>query len=193
MRPATPCVSILLSLHSAVLAIGFVLLNDEPKLRPTDALQGGTKLYDRFDPEQLGRAHLPRFDQHAEFSAVSNFRVTPPGRRFKSFRIKGGISAEDLEQLVDLLHRELSQLAEESSVDVVAAKDDVDDRPIALLKALCPTYTIKVSTIQGRHISYRHEQACGDIDILVFQFLADENGSMRWCVLCTVHEPDVAQ
>lgn len=193
MRSATIWLTILLSIQLALLAIGTAAWSAESGSAATDAGDARTELYDNFDPKKLGQKHLSRFGRHPEFSAVSDFKFTPPGHWFKIFRIKGNISADELKQLVDSLERELKQLAKESSVEVIATKDDIAERPIALLKVLCPTYTVKVSTLQGRHISYRHEATLGDIDLFVFQFVGDDGDALRWCVLCTVHEAEIAQ
>jgi len=189
MRCATWDLSILLSLSLAVLTAYAVASGDEPRSKIKDAARARTEFYDDLDPEQLGRKYLSHFERNAEFSAVSNFRVTPPNRWFKTFRIKGQISADNLTRLVDSLHDELKGLAERSSVEVVATDDGVDERPVGLLKALCPTYTVKLSSLQGRHISYRHGQARGDMDVFAFQYLDRENGDLSWCVLCSMHEP----
>lgn len=189
MRYATRLLSIVLSLSLAVLTGDAVTSGEEPNSEINEAAQARTDLYDRFDPEQVGRKYLSHFAGNAEFSAVSNFRVTPPNRWFKTFRIKGQIPAEELTQLLDSLQYELKGLAEGSSVEVVAIKESVEERPVGLLKALCATYTVKLSSLQGRRFPYRLGQARGDIDVLVFQFVDGEDGDLNWCVLCSVHEP----
>jgi uncharacterized protein (TIGR03067 family) len=189
MRFATRHLSVLLSLPLLVLTAEAVTSAEEPRNRIEDAAHARSDLYDVFDPERLGREYLSHFERNAEFSAVSNVRLTPPNRWFKTFRIKGQISADRVAPLVDSLQGELNGLAERSSVEVVVTEDSVAERPVGLLQALVPTYTVNLSSLQGRHISYRDGQTRGDVDILAFQYLNDKVDDLLWCVLCSVHEP----
>ncbi|MBD3332898.1 TIGR03067 domain-containing protein [candidate division GN15 bacterium] len=181
--------SISFSLCAAVLTTAVVASGEELSNKPQDVARARTDLYKLFDPEHLGRKYLSEFENRPEFSAVSNFRVTPPNRWFKTFRIKGQAAPDKLTQLADSLQSELERLADSSTVEVVATVGRVDERPIGILKSLCPTYIVKLSSLQGRHISYRQGNTRGDMDLFVFQYLDGDGDDLSWCVLCSVHEP----
>ena len=178
--------------YVAVVFTASIIWAAEPDGAVKDVPQARTDLYNRLDAERIGRRYVSRFEKHAEFNAMSNLKFTPPDRWFKTFRIKGNISAENRRQLLESLQRDLEQLARSGVTDIMT-KDSVDERPLAILKMLCPTYTIKVSSIQGCHISYQEEGVYGDIDLIAFQFIDGDHTELQWCVLCAVQEPVAAR
>ena len=193
MRFAIRCLWVVLSFYLTVLGYECVFASPSLKSGDRDDPPTKTKLYHSFDPHQLGEKYSLQFKGHKEFSAISNFVFTPPGRSFKLFRIKGNLPEDDLENLIESLQEDLLQLVKASGVEVIKEKNDVDDRPIALLKTLCPTYIVKISTLRGRHLSYQKGQATGDMDLMVFQFLESDDGKLQWCVVCAIHEPEAGQ
>jgi hypothetical protein len=157
-----------------------------PAKASVDKEPAHSKLYRGFDPKSLLKTCEAHFSRLHGYGARSELRFGESPDRYKLFDVEGTITSDKLKGLITVLKADLHKMAKASGVEKVGEPSDkIEDRPIAVLRAMYAGRLIKPGTLRGFYLTYSDGKVSGAIDVIAG---LNSNALDRWELACAVHE-----
>lgn len=147
-----------------------------------------SRLYEQFDPAALKEKYIGEFSTRDIVSGhTRGLIITPPGERFRTFRIKGEISDDGIDRVWESLQKDVIKIVDASGATLLKKPvAEIRDQPWSLFPALFGEEFIQISTLRGFYLEYEQGGIRGGIDIFVNK--AVHQDQVQWNIVCALHE-----